>query len=55
MDVLGDGCDREIHRWRDVATRASMQIEPSSDQVKALLASASGATRALGGKTESRD
>src|SRR6266852_536990 len=20
MDVLGDGCDREIHRWRDVAT-----------------------------------
>ena len=36
-------------------TRASMQIEPSSDHVKALLDSASSATRALGGKTESPD
>ncbi|MBP1093756.1 hypothetical protein [Bradyrhizobium diazoefficiens] len=36
-------------------TRASMQVEPSSDQVKALLASASSATRALGGKIENRD
>jgi DNA-binding IclR family transcriptional regulator len=36
-------------------TRASMQIEPSSEQVKALLTSASSATQALGGKAESRD
>jgi DNA-binding IclR family transcriptional regulator len=34
-------------------TRASMKIEPSSDQVKTLLASASSATQALGGKIES--
>jgi hypothetical protein len=32
-----------------------MKVEPSSDQVKALLASASSATQALGGKVESRD
>jgi DNA-binding IclR family transcriptional regulator len=31
-------------------TRASMKVEPSSDHVKALLASASSATQALGGK-----
>ena len=36
-------------------TRASMKVEPSSDHVKALLESASNATRALGGKTEARD
>ncbi|UWU76537.1 hypothetical protein N2603_42885 [Bradyrhizobium huanghuaihaiense] len=36
-------------------TRASMTIEPSSDQVKALLASAANATQALGGKTASRE
>jgi DNA-binding IclR family transcriptional regulator len=36
-------------------TRASMKTEPSSDQVKALLDSASSATQALGGKIESRD
>jgi DNA-binding IclR family transcriptional regulator len=36
-------------------TRASMKIEPTSDHVIALLASASSATQALGGKTESRD
>jgi DNA-binding IclR family transcriptional regulator len=36
-------------------TRASMKVEPSSDQVKALLDSASSATRALGGKAEGRD
>jgi DNA-binding IclR family transcriptional regulator len=34
-------------------TRASMKVEPSSDHVKALLASASSATQALGGKAES--
>ncbi|MET4346507.1 hypothetical protein [Bradyrhizobium sp. RT9a] len=36
-------------------TRASMKVEPSSDQVKALLASASSATQALGGKIDNRD
>ncbi|WGD50191.1 IclR family transcriptional regulator C-terminal domain-containing protein [Bradyrhizobium sp. CB1650] len=36
-------------------TRASMTIEPSSDQVKALLDSAARATRALGGKSDRRD
>lgn len=36
-------------------TRASMTIEPSSDQVKALLASAANATQALGGKVASRE
>lgn len=36
-------------------TRASMKVEPSSDQVKALLDSASNATQALGGKIEGRD
>ena len=36
-------------------TRASMKIDPSSDQVKALLYSASRATHALGGKTEGHD
>jgi DNA-binding IclR family transcriptional regulator len=36
-------------------TRASMKVEPSSDQVKALLASAASATQALGGKIGSRD
>lgn len=36
-------------------TRASMTIEPSSDQVKALLASAANATQALGGRTTSRE
>ena len=36
-------------------TRASMKIEPSSDQVKALLDSASSATLALGGKVGGRD
>lgn len=36
-------------------TRASMTIEPSSDQVRALLASAANATQALGGKTASRE
>jgi len=35
-------------------TRASMQIEPSSDHVKALLDGASRATQSLGGKTDSR-
>ncbi|MCK1710413.1 hypothetical protein IVA83_15325 [Bradyrhizobium sp. 143] len=35
-------------------TRASMKIEPTSDQVKALLNSASRATLALGGKAEGR-
>ena len=34
-------------------TRASMKTEPTSDQVRSLLDSASRATRALGGKTES--
>jgi DNA-binding IclR family transcriptional regulator len=33
-------------------TRASMKTEPASDQVKSLLASASRATQALGGKAE---
>jgi hypothetical protein len=32
-----------------------MNIEPSSDHVKALLESASSATQALGGKTAGRD
>src|SRR5246127_683427 len=36
-------------------TRASMKTEPTSEQVKALLASASRATHALGGKTEGHD
>jgi DNA-binding IclR family transcriptional regulator len=36
-------------------TRASMKTEPTGDQVKSLLASASRATRALGGRTEGRD
>ena len=36
-------------------TRASMKIEPMSDQVKALLNSASRATLALGGKAEGGD
>jgi hypothetical protein len=31
-----------------------MKVEPSSDHVKALLASASSATQALGGKAEGR-
>jgi DNA-binding IclR family transcriptional regulator len=35
-------------------TRASMKVEPSSDQVKALLDSAASATQALGGKAEGR-
>ena len=36
-------------------TRASMKVEPSSDQVKALIESASNATQALGGKIKNRD
>jgi DNA-binding IclR family transcriptional regulator len=36
-------------------TRASMKTEPASEPVKSLLASASRATHALGGKTESGD
>lgn len=36
-------------------TRASMKIEPSSDQVTALLAAATNATQALGGKATGRD
>jgi DNA-binding IclR family transcriptional regulator len=36
-------------------TRASTKIEPSSDQVKALLDRASSATQALRGTVESRD
>jgi DNA-binding IclR family transcriptional regulator len=36
-------------------TRASMNAEPTSEQVKSLLASASRATLALGGKAGSRD
>ncbi|WFU45652.1 IclR family transcriptional regulator C-terminal domain-containing protein (plasmid) [Bradyrhizobium sp. CB82] len=36
-------------------TRASMKIEPSSDQVKALLAAATSATQALGGKAIGHD
>jgi DNA-binding IclR family transcriptional regulator len=36
-------------------TRASMKTEPTSEQVKSLLTSASRATQALGGKAESGD
>ena len=36
-------------------TRASMKTEPASEQAKSLLASASRATRALGGKVDSGD
>jgi DNA-binding IclR family transcriptional regulator len=36
-------------------TRASMKTEPTSEQVKALLTSASRATHALGGKIEGHD
>jgi DNA-binding IclR family transcriptional regulator len=36
-------------------TRASMKTEPTSEQVKSLLTSASRATHALGGKAEGRD
>jgi hypothetical protein len=36
-------------------TRASMKTEPTSEQAKSLLASASRATHALGGKAESGD
>ena len=36
-------------------TRASMKTEPTSEQVKALLDSASRATQAIGGKADRRD